>query len=322
MGTDHARFLTTSVGGARVAAVSDPDTGRAREVADGSGGAVIDDPVDLIGDDRVDAVVIASPDPTHKPLTLACLAAGKPVLCEKPLATSSGDCLEIIDAEASTGRRLIQIGFMRRFDPGYVAMKTALAAGDLGAALIFHCVHRNATAASYTTSENLIANTAVHEFDIARWLLDDEAERVTVVSPRASSLGGMKDPQIILLHMTAGSVVDAEIFVNAQYGYDVRAELVCEHGTVSLTPPNDIQLRHAAREGFGHPEDWRPRFAAAYRDELQAWIASVKGGPPAGASAWDGYAATAIAEAGLASLASGATASVDLQPRPALYHSP
>lgn len=319
MGADHAQILSTSVGGATVTAVSDPDAARAADVARASGASVIPEPLELIADDRVDAVLIAAPDPTHKPLTLACLAAGKPVLCEKPLAPTSGACLEVVAAEVAAGRRLVMVGFMRRFDPGYLAMKAALASGDLGAALIFHCVHRNATATPYTTSEALIANSAVHEFDIARWLLDQEVVRVTVVTPRASALGGMKDPQILILHMADGSVVDAEIFVNAQYGYDVRGEVVCERGTVSLTPPNDVALRHAASEGFAHPADWRPRFADAYRQELQAWIAMINGGPPAGASAWDGYAATAVAEAGLRSLANGMPADVSLEPRPALY---
>ena len=319
MGGDHARILSTSVNGARLAAVSDADSSRATAIADACGATAFADAERLIADDSVEAVIVASPDPTHKPLVLACLAAEKPVLCEKPLGLSTGECLEIVGKETALGRRLVQVGFMRRFDPGYVAMKAALDSGDLGAALMFHCVHRNTTASPYTTSEALITNSAVHEMDIVRWLFGGEVARVTVVTPRPTRLAAMQDPQLLLFHMADGAVVDVEVFVNCQYGYDVRGELVCEKGTATLNPPHDIVIRQARNEGFGHPEDWRPRFAEAYRAELQAWIDFVAGGPPAGASAWDGYAATAIAEAGLAALKSGAPADVHLEDRPALY---
>jgi myo-inositol 2-dehydrogenase/D-chiro-inositol 1-dehydrogenase len=142
---------------------------------------------------------------------------------------------------------------------------------------------------------------------------------VTVVTPRKTGLSTMQDPQIVLLEMDDGVVVDAEIFVNAQYGYDVRAELVCEKGTIALTPPHDVTVKHSAKEGFALPSDWRPRFALAYRAELQAWVEAVRSGVPSGASAWDGYVATAVADAALKSLAAGQPTEVKLEPRPALY---
>ncbi|WP_421725700.1 Gfo/Idh/MocA family protein [Bauldia sp.] len=319
MGADHASILTAAVGGSTVAAVSDADSDRAKAVADVSGATVIDDPLDLIIDERVDAVLIASPDPTHKPLTLACLATGKPVLCEKPLAETAAECREIVDAEVALGQQLIQVGFMRRFDPGYVAMKERYATDDLGTALILHCIHRNAAALSYTNSETLFANSAVHEFDISRWLLEDDIARVSVVTPRSSALANMVDPQIILCHMAGGAIVDAEVFMNAQYGYDVDAELVCERGTISLRPPADIRLKQEGIAGVGRSADWRPRFAAAYRQELQAWIGAIREGTTVGASAWDGFAATAVAEAGLEALKTGAPADVRMGDRPGLY---
>ena len=319
MGGDHARILSTSVNGARLAAVSDADASRAAAIAGACGATAFPDADKLIADASVEAVIVASPDPTHKALVLGCLAAEKPVLCEKPLGVTTAECLEIIGAETALGRRLVQVGFMRRFDPGYAAMKGALDSGDLGRGLILHCVHRNQISASYSTSEGVIANSAVHEIDIARWMFGEEVARVTVIVPRQSSHAGMQDPQIILMHMAGGAVVDIEAYLNCQYGYDVRGELVCESGTAELVPPHGITLRRAGQEGFGHPEDWRPRFAEAYRIELQAWIDSVAGGPPAGASAWDGYAATAVAEAGVASLKTGTPADVRLAAKPALY---
>ena len=100
MGAMHARSLHRKVAAARVVAVSDVDAERAGEVADECGSAaVFGDAVEMIRDDAVEAVVIASPDPTHAPLTHACLRLGKPVLCEKPLATRSAEALELVEAE-------------------------------------------------------------------------------------------------------------------------------------------------------------------------------------------------------------------------------
>ncbi len=124
MGTRHAVNLHQHVVGARVAAVYDLDPERAGAAAKAVGGArVVADPLELIGDPRVDAVVIASPDPTHAELAAACLMQRKPVLCEKPLATTSAVAREIVEKEVAIGRRLISVGFMRRFDPAHLAVK-------------------------------------------------------------------------------------------------------------------------------------------------------------------------------------------------------
>ncbi len=125
---------------------------------------------------------------------------------------------------------------MRRFDPGYLAMKDALAQDRLGAPLFFHCVHRNAVGPEYLTSELVIANSAVHEIDIARFLLEEEFAWVTVTSPRASMRAPSRRPQFIVLETRGGVVVDVEVFVDATYGYEVKGEMVCEAGAVMLAP--------------------------------------------------------------------------------------
>jgi len=320
MGSDHAQILSSAVAGVELVAVSDPEAARAAKIVEICPQArALADPIDLIRDSRVDAVLVASPDETHGALVLACLDVGKPVLCEKPLAASADGCLKIIAKEHALGRRLVSVGYMRRFDPGYVEMKRRLRTGDMGAALIMHCIHRNVAASPSATAPMLITNSAVHEIDAARFVLDVEIERITVVTPRKTTLARIQDPQIMLLAMDNGVVVDAEIFINAQYGYDVRAELVCEHGTITLTPPHDVTTTRSANQAFAFPSDWRPRFAAAYRAELQAWTKGLNSGVAAGASAWDGYVATAVAAAGVQSLASGQPVEVTLEPRPALY---
>ena len=127
-------------------------------------------PLSLIGSDRIEAVIIASPDATHAELTLPCLAAGKPVLCEKPLASSATDALRVVEAEVALNRRLIQVGYMRRFDPGYQAMKRIKDEGGVGATVLLHNVHRNARAPEWFTGAMSVTNSFVHEIDISRWL--------------------------------------------------------------------------------------------------------------------------------------------------------
>ena len=320
MGSDHARTLARSTKGAALVAVADADRERAAALAAATGiERVHDDGLALIDDPAVEAVLIASPDPTHEELVLACLAAGKPVLCEKPLSPTIEGCLRIVAAETALGRRLVQVGFMRRFDPGYLAMRDSLAAGQVGAPILMHCVHRNASAPATFESAMLINNSAVHEMDVARWLLDDEFAAATVFRPQDRNPGGLWDPQFLVLETRRGILVDIEVFVGARYGYDVRAELVCEAGSITMAPQAPVQVRISGEATSPFAADWRAHFAAAYRNQLQAWVDAIRTDRPAGASAWDGYAATATAIGCLEALHSGAKASIQLESRPELY---
>jgi len=118
MGADHAERLAHRTSGARLVAVSDPDTARAGGLAGRFDGVrAVSDPLALVGDDEVDAVLIASPGFVHEEQVLACLQAGKAVLCEKPLTMDGASSLRLVRAEREGGRALVQLGFMRRFDP-------------------------------------------------------------------------------------------------------------------------------------------------------------------------------------------------------------
>jgi myo-inositol 2-dehydrogenase / D-chiro-inositol 1-dehydrogenase len=318
MGSDHARLLGSVVAGASLGAVYDVDRSRAARVARAVPSArVLGDPVELIRDEAVDAVLVASSDPTHEELVLTCLAAGKPVLCEKPLAPTVDGCRRILDAEEACGARLVSVGFMRRYDPGYLELKATLDSGRIGAPLLLHCVHRNPTAPAGQPSSMLITGSAVHEIDAARWLLGEEIVAVSVHAPRRSrAAGSTQDPQLLVFESASGVLIDVEVFVNARYGYDVRCELVGEDGTVSLDGPAPTVLRSGAEAGYPLPADWRPRFAEAYRRELQDWVDGLRvDKAPRGASAWDGYAATAVAQAGVAALESGVRQRVELDPK-------
>jgi myo-inositol 2-dehydrogenase / D-chiro-inositol 1-dehydrogenase len=320
MGADHARILASQVSGAKVQSLCDADPVRAKAIADETGArAVTVDPAALIQDSTVDAVLVASPDHTHKQLVLACIAAHKPVLCEKPLAPTVAECLKVVAAESKVGRRLVQIGYMRRFDPSYVEMKSGVRSGHLGAPLMFHCVHRNVSAPTWFDSKMAISNSAIHEFDIARWILDAELTGVRVFRPQAGRPDAPGAPVFLVLETSKGQLVSAEIFNDAAYGYDVRGELVCEKGTISLRAPVRTETNADLTNAMAYPADWRPRFADAYRLQAQAWIRAIESGTPAGASAWDGYAAAAAAEAGLQSLSEGCHAAIGLVEPPAMF---
>jgi myo-inositol 2-dehydrogenase/D-chiro-inositol 1-dehydrogenase len=320
MGTEHVRLLNEAVSGAEVGAVFDADTARAESVAARCDARVLDDPMVLIKDEALDCVLVASSDGTHEQFVLSALAAGKPVLCEKPLAPEPAACLRVLAAEQEAGQRLVSVGFMRRFDPGYCALRGELGSGGIGAPLLLHCIHRNARATS-TASSALISGSAVHEIDIARWLLDDEPESITVHTPRASrQAGGIQDPMLLVVRLRSGVLLDVEVFVNAGYGYDVRCELVGETGTVSLDAPSATVRRGAGFQGRAVAGDWRDRFEEAYRRELQDWADAVRAGESShAASAWDGYVATAAADAGVRALSSGRTEEVALAEQPVLY---
>jgi myo-inositol 2-dehydrogenase / D-chiro-inositol 1-dehydrogenase len=278
MGSVHVELLRSEVSGATVVATADPFAPGA-DHADG---------LELIADASVDAVVIASPPETHEALVLACLAAGKRVLCEKPLADTLEACRRIAAADADG---LLTVGFMRRRDPGYAGLKQRLDAGEIGVPVAAHMVHRNASSPAWFTAGHVLTDSLVHEADVTRWLLGEEIARVTVFA-----IGdGLSRPQLVVLETASGRVVDVECFVNAGYGYDIRCEVVGEAGTLELP----------GRPGV--VADFRRWFGEAYRRELQAWA----DGEP-GPTAFDGYAATAVCAAAVESLREGRPADVRL----------
>lgn len=322
IGQDHIRRISSVLSGARVAAVTDVDLDRARAVADGVPGSVVHDTGQaLIEDPGVDAVVVTSWGPTHEEYVLAAIAAGKQVFCEKPLATTREACDRIVDAEVAAGRRLVQVGFMRRFDPQYLAMKAVVTSGEIGAPLLMHAAHRNPSVPDFFTSDMTINDSTVHDIDVARWMFDDEIAAVTVLKGRVSrkAKAGFNDPLLVLLEMRSGVLVDVEAMVNAGFGYDIRGEVVCEDGTVELSESAGAVVKSAGRYAGRVPENWKERFVGAFDLELQAWVDAVSAGGSTGPSAWDGYAATVACETGLAALRSGRREEIVLRERPDLY---
>ncbi|GGW71938.1 inositol 2-dehydrogenase [Streptomyces galilaeus] len=322
MGADHIRRLDQVVSGARVAAVADPDAARAKEAVSGVEGVSVHTEAEAALDaPGVGAVLIASPGPAHEEALLAAFARGLPVLCEKPMVPDSAGALRVLEAEARLGRRLAQIGFMRRYDAEYRRLKALLDDGRLGRPLMLHCTHRNVSSPPGFTSAMLIDSSVSHEIDAARWLLGQELTAVTVLRPHPSSgaPAGLLDPQFVVFETDGGALVDVEVFVNCGFGYQVRVEAVCEAGSAHVGDEHGVRVTARGSAGTDVPQDYLVRFADAYDREVQDWVDATRRGRVTGPTAWDGYAASVVAEAGVRALEDGTRVPVGLAPRPALY---
>jgi myo-inositol 2-dehydrogenase/D-chiro-inositol 1-dehydrogenase len=242
------------------------------------------------------------------------------VLCEKPLSQKPGECLSVMNAEQAAGRRFVQVGFMRRFDQSYVEMKAALTQGHLGRALIMHNFHRNVeTPAADFTGAMAITNSAPHEFDVVRHVLGCEYASISAYQPKRSD--ARVAPVVMVLETTEGQLVTIEINNNAAYGYDVRAELVGEAGSVAMKnvayTRTDMRLASSTK----YDADWRSRYHEAYVRQNRDFLHFAVTGEftKIGSSAWDGYAAAQVAETGARALASGAKLAVEMISIPEFY---
>ncbi len=323
MGTRHAETLTLRVPGARVAGVTDLDRSRAEKLAAncGSDVMVFENEQDLIRDDGIDAVVITTPDETHAGLVMECLQREKPVFCEKPLATTVEDARRIVDAECGLGRKVVQVGFMRRYDPRHLDVKSAVDSGAIGNPVLIKGTHRNAGALPGTSSESILVNSAVHDLDSARWMLGQEIEEVYVhgTNTPAASDEEVLDLQIIELKLGGGCLANIEVYVNAGYGYEVDLEVVGDAGTIHMAPANAPVLRKQRYAGHPIESDWLERFPAAYVLEMQRWIENLRDGRLTGADVWDGYASLLAVESCIASLHSGSKEPFNSPQVPDLY---
>jgi len=321
MGKAHIERIHTVIAGGKVVAVSDVNPDNAAAVAESIGGVAFPDSAALIASPDVDAVMICSFGPAHEADVLACIAAGKPVFCEKPLTPSADGALRIMAAEQQAGRKLVTVGFMRRFDRSYREMKALLDSGELGETLMIHCAHRNPTVPESYTWDMAINDTAIHEIDTTRWLLGEEFVSARVDKPKKTSLRfpHLQDPLVLILTSESGVRVDDEVFVNHQYGYDIRCEAVAEKGAVSLADQNVIDVRSGAGAWNRIARDHNDRFYGAFVTELQEWISAVAEGRHTGSSSWDGYAAAVVCDAGVKALTADGEVAIEMIEKPAFY---
>jgi myo-inositol 2-dehydrogenase/D-chiro-inositol 1-dehydrogenase len=308
MGAFHVDALSKRVRGARVTVINDFLADKAAEVAGSIGARAEADPIAAINDPDVDAVLIASPGPAHAEQLAACLDRGIPVLCEKPLTTDIASAYAIVQKEKELGKQLIQVGFMRRFDSEYVALQKLIADGGLGMPLMVHCTHRNPAVGDHFNSEFMIRDSVVHEVDSVRYLLGEELSSIEVIKGAATKDAphGTHDPMLVIFETESGVIVTDEIFVRSGVAYEVRTEVVGEQGSALIGLDQNLQLKSTdGRWGGGITPSFVERFGQAYDVELQRWVDAAKAGTIDGASAWDGYAAVAVCEAGVLALRSG-----------------
>ena len=240
-------------------------------------------------------------DDTHAELVRAALRVARPVMCEKPLAPTADECRDVVAAQSALARDLdlVRVGFMRRFDPSYTALRDRVRGGEPGAPLVAHCVSRTVQTYPGGDSASSITQSAIHELDIVPWLLDSPIVEVSWQHGRSSvNAGERQDPQLYLMRTASDVLVTVELFLNARYGYDTRCEVVMETGASALTLPTHVVTDAERRRAVEYPADWIPRYGDAYRIELQEWIDSIAQGRPSTlASAEDGLRAALVADA-------------------------
>jgi myo-inositol 2-dehydrogenase/D-chiro-inositol 1-dehydrogenase len=323
MGKAHIDRVVNELAGGEVVAVFDVDAANAAAVAGPLGARVHASSDELIAAPDVDAVMVTSGGPFHEADLLKAIEAGKPVFCEKPLTPTAEAAVRVMAAEQAAGRKLVTVGFMRRFDRSYNEMKAILDARELGEAILVHNRHRNPTVPESYTADMAINDTAIHEIDTMRWLLGEEIVRVRVDKPKPTTnrFPHLQDPLVVVMQTESGVHIDDEVFVNIQYAYDIQCELVLESGTVALSDQHVISRRDASGARNAMTMNHNERFHLAFNAELQQWINAVAKGEHAGSSSWDGYAAAVVCDAGVQALESDENAWVDvvLMPKPVLY---
>ena len=323
IGREHIERIQNRIRGAKVVAVCDvfeEGVKKGAEIA-GPGTKIYTDFKEAIADPDVNAVVVTTPGQFHKDPALAAIQAGKPVFCEKPLANSAADCKAVVDAEIASGRHLVQIGFMRRYDRGYNQVKELLDSGKFGAPLVVKCTHRaDGVAESYTTAM-AVTDTAIHEIDCLPWLVNDEWDEVQCIMPKTTGKAhqGLKDPQVMIMKTKGGVVAILEVNVNCGFGYDINCEVVCENGVVNLPCPSFPTVRYDHQVSTKIEDNWILRFIDSYDVELQDWVDHALKGETGGSSAWDGYVASITADALVKSQATGAMEKVVTGGTPDFY---
>ncbi|WP_448624490.1 Gfo/Idh/MocA family protein [Geodermatophilus sp. URMC 64] len=328
MGKAHAQTLHHAVRGAEVVAVCDVSDESANEVSDLVGGARrYTDAHELITSDEVDAIVVTVPAALHTDIVLAAVKAGKPVFSEKPLADTAAECKQIVDAEVAGGKRLVQVGFMKRYDRSLTQIKELLESGEFGDPLIVRATQRSENISElypYYTNDMQITDAMIHEIDYLPWLIggDDEWEEVQSLTSKASRhvKGGLQDPMVCVMKTKKGVLCMVEQFVNTKFlGYESTAEVVCEDGIVSLPGPSSPVTLRNSQISVAIEKDWLVRFNESYHLQLQDWVDKALQGTASGSSAWDGYTAALTADALLASMRSGRPEKVTTGGKPDLY---
>ncbi|PFP24709.1 inositol 2-dehydrogenase [Bacillus sp. AFS073361] len=324
IGREHIDRITNKLSGGKIVAVTDVNQESAKQTVEAYqlDAVVYPDDKALIADENVDAILVTSWGPAHEATVVAAVEAGKYVFCEKPLATTAAGCMRIVEAEMKQGKKLVQVGFMRRYDSGYVQLKQVIDNNEIGEPLMIRAVHRNPAVDENYVTEMAVQDTLIHEIDVLHWLVNDDYKSVQVVFPKKTKYSHEKlqDPQLFTIETIGGIVMNVEVFVNCRYGYDIQCEVIGEDGIAKLPEVPSVVMRKDAKLSTAILTDWKYRFMDAYDVEIQDFIDSItKKGQPQGPTSWDGYIAAVTSDACVKAQQTGEKESIELQERPAFY---
>ena len=282
MGLTHLQTLA-GIRNARIVVVADPDLEMAdRGKAIAVAGRATSDPLDAIHDPAVEAVVIVTPTSTHASLIEAALRAGKAIWSEKPIALEIAETNRVVELWRETGLP-VQLGFMRRFDPGYVRAKELIDAGELGRIEQFRSYSRDTFMPPLSFIRNSggsFLDMSVHDFDLARFLVG-EVEEVSawgsVLIDERFREGGDIDTAVTMLRFQNGALGVVEMSRRSAWGYDIRTEVAGSVGKVVVEAPQKTAATLSRRFGFegDHYQSFPDRFEVAYRLELEAFFRAL-----------------------------------------------
>ncbi len=302
MGTRHAENILRAVPDARLAAVYDVNAESAARVASSLGCAHSPRLDELLSRDDVQAVVIASPPSFHATHAIAAARAGKHIFLEKPMALTLPDANAIIVAAETAAVRL-QIGFMRRYDPAYADAQARIRNGDIGEPRLFKGIDRDRDAPTgppgSISRAAILTDSAIHDFDLARWLMADEVIAVRATIAVVGDERTIPGPNVALvdLRFARGSLGNVEVIQGAKYGYDIRAEIVGTEGTLLVGGHQKTALQLLTVNGAHHDltGHWLDRFGDAYLREMRDFLVTMRDGRPPYVTGDDGRRALAIA---------------------------
>jgi scyllo-inositol 2-dehydrogenase (NAD+) len=320
LGRVYARDLSTRIAETRLVAVADTNSALASQIAEEFDvPASYGSPEDMLADPAVDAVVIVSPTHTHREVVIEAAGRGKPTFCEKPLALSLAECRTMKEAVERNGI-FFQMGFMRRFDPGYAAAKKHVDEGKIGTPVVFKSTSRDPFPPSLeyanpASSGGILVDMGIHDFDLARWFMG-EVERVasvggTLAFPELKTVGDM-DNAISMLTFSNGRLGVVDLTRNGFYGYDISTELLGTEGTVRVGYIRETPITVMTKNCVAHDTVpyFMERFERAYTLQLQNFAQNVLNGREPPVTITDGVEALRVALAATSACRGGESVSV------------
>ena len=312
IGKVHAKAVTANPG-ARLVAVADAMEKAAGDLASAYG-CEVRTIEQIAGSSDIDAVVICTPTDTHADLIETFSKAGKAIFCEKPIDLSVKrveECLKVVAANKST----LMVGFNRRFDPHFMAVRAAIDAGDIGEVEMVTIISRDpgAPPVDYIKrSGGILKDMTIHDFDMARFLLGEEIETVSaqasVLVDKAIGEAGDYDSVSVMLSTKSGKHATISNSRRATYGYDQRIEVHGSAGSVAAENQRAVSIEVANAKGYTRPplfDFFMTRYTEAYANEIAAFIDAMAGKSEASPTGTDGLIALALAEAALKSVKEG-----------------